>query len=348
MYSLILSWMTLPHVDKHLKTWALLLATILSVLLGCGPALAGDEEQRMPDYATFNKDATLITYIDVVTAAGEMLANTTEIWTVSSDGKNKRQLTKGHLDFRPRFSPDGKHIIFERDGSGEIWMMDVNGEDMRNLTQTPDVKETDAYFSNDGNSLFFLAYTPYHMTNEQLAAKPRLALGIGANKFVVQLNLKDGTRRQLLGQEYGASAVFTDPSDDKTIFVLCNAFKADGTPDFLGETVVVSMPLGGGEPHTFYTPPKGYDINMARSNSQYLVLSLSTPDEFGSQTFLLSKADGATATTKDLKKLENFTFLGDLSYNGQVIGRALTNGTDHWGLIVYDIAADKWHTVLEH
>jgi Tol biopolymer transport system component len=43
-----------------------------------------------------------------------------EIWLVSPDGRTKRRLTRGHDDFAPTWSPDGRCIIFTRDG-GHLW-----------------------------------------------------------------------------------------------------------------------------------------------------------------------------------------------------------------------------------
>jgi Tol biopolymer transport system component len=63
-----------------------------------------------------------------------------QIWTVHVDGSGRRQLTSGHFDLYPTWSPDGKKIAFRRstmiDGSShsDIWTMNSDGSDQTPLT----------------------------------------------------------------------------------------------------------------------------------------------------------------------------------------------------------------------
>lgn len=67
-----------------------------------------------------------------------------EIWTIAPDGTDLRQMTvsaKGarHADADPRFSPDGKTLLFvsDRSGTGQLWTMAVDGGEPRRLTDFP-------------------------------------------------------------------------------------------------------------------------------------------------------------------------------------------------------------------
>ncbi|BCM88587.1 hypothetical protein IAD21_00420 [Abditibacteriota bacterium] len=303
---------------------------LLSMIFSVGWAGAADKEQRLPDSAAFNSDATFIVYTDKVTPPGELLPTNSEIWTVFSDGQGRRCLTSGHKDTHPCISPDGKQIIFERDGDGDIWMMNFDGGNVHNLTNTPKVYEHGAQFSNDGASLFLLSPAQ------------------GFTDVLVQLNLNDGTRRQLLGEEYAVKAVFPEPDDDKVALVLCNAVDANGKAILWTDATIVAVPLDGSSPCSVFKAPKGYDISMARSGGAHLVIYSSVPGKYGSQTFLLKKAGANTATVADLKHLEEIAFLGDLSCDGKsVIGSAITSGIDHWGIMSYDTATEKYRTVME-
>lgn len=55
-----------------------------------------------------------------------------DIWTVNADGSGLTQLTDGpEQDRRPRFSPNGKSIVFDRagaDGNSRLWIMKANGK----------------------------------------------------------------------------------------------------------------------------------------------------------------------------------------------------------------------------
>ncbi len=58
-------------------------------------------------------------------------------------------------------SPDGKWVVFQADHGGDemydLYAVPVAGGDVVNLTQTPDISETEALFSKDGATLAFAA-----------------------------------------------------------------------------------------------------------------------------------------------------------------------------------------------
>jgi Tol biopolymer transport system component len=73
---------------------------------------------------------------------------TTEIALMNSDGTGYRKLTNNNwMDFQPIWSPDGTEILFISDagqGAGtDIYVMDTDGNLLRQLTDTPGVTEAD-------------------------------------------------------------------------------------------------------------------------------------------------------------------------------------------------------------
>ena len=59
------------------------------------------------------------------------------IWLAPTEGGAPRQLTDGPKNDRhPRFSPDGKQILFEsnRSGDRQLWVIDLAGGEARQLT----------------------------------------------------------------------------------------------------------------------------------------------------------------------------------------------------------------------
>lgn len=83
-----------------------------------------------------------------------------DIYVMNDDGSRVRQLTHSALwDVSPRWSPDGKHILFRRDLGAEgqqldIFMMDADGSNERRLTFHPK-NDGRAAWSPDGQHIAF-------------------------------------------------------------------------------------------------------------------------------------------------------------------------------------------------
>lgn len=59
------------------------------------------------------------------------------IYTMSIDGGTAQSLTEGSSwNMFPRYSPDGKKLLFtsDRDGSNDIWVMDLEGKELNNVS----------------------------------------------------------------------------------------------------------------------------------------------------------------------------------------------------------------------
>jgi Tol biopolymer transport system component len=63
-----------------------------------------------------------------------------DIFVVGRDGKGLTNLTRtGGLNLRPRFSPDGRRILFVsvRSGTSQVHVMDADGQNVKQLTSFP-------------------------------------------------------------------------------------------------------------------------------------------------------------------------------------------------------------------
>jgi dipeptidyl aminopeptidase/acylaminoacyl peptidase len=83
--------------------------------------------------------------------------SSSNLWLASADGKTRRQLTTTpKSDRHPRWSPDGKRILFQsnRSGSLQLWLIDVAGGEARQLTTVSTGAHTGTW-SRDGKHIAF-------------------------------------------------------------------------------------------------------------------------------------------------------------------------------------------------
>jgi dipeptidyl aminopeptidase/acylaminoacyl peptidase len=94
--------------------------------------------------------------LSTVDLAGNKSASS--IWIASTEKGEPRQLTNvpGKKDRHPRWSPDGKKILFtsNRSGDSQLWVIDLAGGEARQLT-TISTGAEDAVWSPDGKHIAF-------------------------------------------------------------------------------------------------------------------------------------------------------------------------------------------------
>lgn len=99
------------------------------------------------DHPSWSPDGRQIAFSHDRTGWGDL-----SIWIMSSDGKNRRQLTRPgkDKDLSPAWSPDGTLIAFERRSLGgfETWVVDVESGTERRVGDG-----TDPTWSRDGRAL---------------------------------------------------------------------------------------------------------------------------------------------------------------------------------------------------
>jgi len=88
------------------------------------------------------------------------------IWTSNLNGGELTQLREGVY---PQWSPDGTKIVFEH--KKEIWLINSDGTDLIQLTNTPDIIEGKPSFSDDGENIVYVS-------NEDVSGKPMMDYNI--------------------------------------------------------------------------------------------------------------------------------------------------------------------------
>src|SRR5216684_2566767 len=147
------------------RTFSLLVSLIL--IFPAGTRAADKRPMTVDDLFRFERiadpqispDGKMVAYV-VTTVDLPGNKTSSSIWLASTqDGKPPHPLTNTtKKDSHPRWSPDGKHILFEsnRSGDGQLWVIDPNGGEARQLT-TISSEAGNALWSPDGKWIAFVS-----------------------------------------------------------------------------------------------------------------------------------------------------------------------------------------------
>jgi dipeptidyl aminopeptidase/acylaminoacyl peptidase len=171
-----------------MKSVAILALLVFFTTLSAAPAADGKRPMKIEDLFRFQRvgdpqispDGKLVVYTVTNVDLGAN-KSTTSLWLVSTDKATDkptpRQLTNpspGKKDRHPRWSPDGKHILFEstRSGDTQLWVIALDGGEARQLTTIATEANT-GIWSPDGKSIAFVSAVwpeysskPYAESNE--------------------------------------------------------------------------------------------------------------------------------------------------------------------------------------
>ena len=146
-------------------------AVVSLVLLAAAPITASAQMPKpglplAPDrYATFTTTKGTWMSLDVSpdgqTIVFDLLG---DLYTLPITGGTATRLTSGlPHDMQPRFSPDGKRVVFVSDRSGDdnVWIMSLDGKDTLQLTKGIDNDYMSPEWTPDGNYIVVAKGTPF-------------------------------------------------------------------------------------------------------------------------------------------------------------------------------------------
>jgi len=128
-----------------------------------------------------------------------------DIWKMKPDGSNQTQLTNDpHGDADPRFSPDGRRILYTsmRGGFPELWTMHADGTEAKRLTEG-----SQAAWSPDGRSIVFIRDDRVWVRRLDTAAEQQITPA-DWNRCGVPAWNPDGTRIALASRHLGSIGIF--------------------------------------------------------------------------------------------------------------------------------------------
>lgn len=180
------------------------------------PAPAPDKKTEKPTPATPPAPSGKL---DVAALKGTIVfvsdrGGVLKICSMHANGKDAKQLTKGNdLDADPRFSPDGKRILYTtlRGGFPEIWLMNRDGSDAKFVT-----KGSQGSWSPDGKAIVYIqddqAYTRDLATGKEMRVTPKEWQRCGVPAFS-----PDGKQIAVASRHLGEIGIFILSVDGKKV-----------------------------------------------------------------------------------------------------------------------------------
>ncbi len=138
-------------------------------------------------------DGTQVAYV-VTTTNVEKNETSSTIWLAPFDGGAPRQLTTStKRDKHPRFSPDGRRLLFESNRSGEnqLWIIDLAGGEARQLT-TIATEASTGIWSRDGRWIAFVSAVFHENSHKPFAESD------AANRERIQAAEKNPVKAKVL------------------------------------------------------------------------------------------------------------------------------------------------------
>jgi dipeptidyl aminopeptidase/acylaminoacyl peptidase len=247
----------------------------------------------------------------------------TRLWRVPIVGGRPEQITTADADGRPRFSPDGKTLVFisGRSGKAQPWLLPLAGGEPRQLADFP-AQVGAADWAPDGKSIAVLAQTGeqrFRVGEQDEPTARRIKDlnwrldGAGVRDQFTSLWVvpaRGGRPRRLTEPTFEVASAFWAPDSERI------GFLADPRPEagVLEQLRAWSIPAGGGRPKKLAELAGEVAGGAFSPSGKLAYLGLDDPSFSGSTNLGLWVKDGRTARRlgEELDRTFFFIVLGDL------------------------------------
>lgn len=250
----------------------------------------------------------------------------THIYTVSVDGSNLKQITKGDKsNSGPRWSPDGKRLAYTM--LGQIWTMEPDGDDRKQITKIS-TGAGNPVWSPDGRYIAFNSDVYPECTSDECNAQEEAKAESSKVKAIVTERLlyrhwtewrhrkrthvfvvpvtgggsiaRDVTPGDFDAPPYGASTGtdYAFSPDSKEIVFLKNPDKVEAVST---NSDLFIVPLAGGTPRNITVTNRGYDASPAYTPDGRFILYRSQKTEgFEADRWRIMRYNRQTGETIEL------------------------------------------------
>ncbi len=197
---------------------------------------------------------------------------------MNADGSGRYKLTQPtqqNFNYatgdKPTWSPDSKKIAFHRvmipesAGNTEIFVINADGSNERQLTSTPNISETIESWSADGGYLFFSYYD----------SSIKDTFGTYNSSQIARMRIADGSTQTITTDTSGGSGGIISPSDST---IALGGFVTFRTIPGYGYQLQI-MNVDGSNRHAVKQNTYRYEVAVSWSSNSHMILYNTRDDE---------------------------------------------------------------------
>ena len=295
---------------------------------------------------SFSPDGKKVVYV----------VNNKELWTNTLDGRNANILISGEGAMRPRFSFDGKKLVFSRQKAGEantdLWTLGVDDSGEKRITSTPGHAEAAPEFLADGSVVFARRERPIKADGKLDMSK------VFSTPKEPWFRIYDASSGAVIPDEVDPfpktlGLVQFFPATDDVGYALASTDLSDGKPQ-AGKPVNRIFGVGNGR---FILEQVGsvgvidsiLSFRRARSIAAYVLEVQHNEIIGGASTRQIVLVHPGMA---DVRLDADMTLVSfDISADGSKVvaagfkGHSDDDSTDKWKILLYDVATKRWSQI---